>query len=154
MPSPQCRPKLEVPTVTLADHYRKGSKYLVERDPISPVRIQVSRQMPDTLIVATRLKSLDTFSDERIGHPRRGGKPEFKEGRCPPLDEPACCASCLWCWLLTARKTIRCRAGSLKSWGGERPLQGHRGRRKEQEKTGLRIWICRGNHRCRSRRTE
>ena len=27
---------------------------------------------------------------ERLGHPRREGKPEFKEGRYPPLDEPAC----------------------------------------------------------------
>ncbi len=27
---------------------------------------------------------------ERIGHPRRERKPEFKEGRYPPLDEPAC----------------------------------------------------------------
>ena len=27
---------------------------------------------------------------QRIGHPRRGRKPEFKEGRYPPLDEPTC----------------------------------------------------------------
>jgi hypothetical protein len=27
---------------------------------------------------------------ERIGHPRRAWKPEIKEGRYPPLDEPAC----------------------------------------------------------------
>ena len=27
---------------------------------------------------------------QRLAHPRRGGKPEFKEGRYPPLDEPAC----------------------------------------------------------------
>ena len=27
---------------------------------------------------------------QRLGHPRRGGKPEFKLRRCPPLDEPAC----------------------------------------------------------------
>ena len=37
---------------------------------------------------------------ERIGHPRRGGKPEFKEGRYPPLDVPACVcpawARCKW----------------------------------------------------------
>ena len=32
---------------------------------------------------------------ERIGHPRRGGKPEFKEGRYPPLDAPACSHWCL-----------------------------------------------------------
>ena len=30
------------------------------------------------------------FPAERIGHPRRGGKPEFKLRRYPPLDEPAC----------------------------------------------------------------
>jgi hypothetical protein len=27
---------------------------------------------------------------ERLAHPRRGGKPEFKEGRCPPLDGAPC----------------------------------------------------------------
>jgi hypothetical protein len=27
---------------------------------------------------------------QRIAHPRRGGKPEFKEGRCPPLDGASC----------------------------------------------------------------
>jgi hypothetical protein len=27
---------------------------------------------------------------ERLGHPRREWKPEFKEGRYPPLDVPAC----------------------------------------------------------------
>ncbi len=27
---------------------------------------------------------------ERLAHPRRGGKPEFKEGRCPPLDGASC----------------------------------------------------------------
>jgi hypothetical protein len=26
----------------------------------------------------------------RLGHPRRGGKPEFKLGRFPPSYEPAC----------------------------------------------------------------
>ena len=30
------------------------------------------------------------FLGQRIGHPRRGGKPEFKEGRYPPLDVPSC----------------------------------------------------------------
>jgi hypothetical protein len=34
------------------------------------------------------------FWDNEIGHPRRGRKPEFKEGRYPPLDEPTCCAAC------------------------------------------------------------
>ena len=32
-----------------------------------------------------------------IGHPRRGRKPEFKLRRYPPLDEPTCCASWLFC---------------------------------------------------------
>ena len=27
---------------------------------------------------------------QRLGHPRREWKPEFKEGRCPPLDVPSC----------------------------------------------------------------
>jgi hypothetical protein len=29
-------------------------------------------------------------STNDIGHPRRGRKPEFKLGRCPPLDVPSC----------------------------------------------------------------
>ena len=29
---------------------------------------------------------------ERLGHPRRRGKLEFKEKRYPPLDVPTCCA--------------------------------------------------------------
>lgn len=36
------------------------------------------------------------FSGERLAHPRRGRKPEFKLERCPPLDGAACCAS----WIL------------------------------------------------------
>jgi hypothetical protein len=30
------------------------------------------------------------ISHERLAHPRRGWKPEFKEGRCPPLDGASC----------------------------------------------------------------
>ena len=29
---------------------------------------------------------------ERLAHPRRERKPEFKEGRCPPLDGASCSA--------------------------------------------------------------
>jgi hypothetical protein len=31
-----------------------------------------------------------TYFAERIAHPRRGGKPEFKLERYPPLDGAAC----------------------------------------------------------------
>jgi hypothetical protein len=31
--------------------------------------------------------------DNNIDHPRWGRKPEFNEGRCPPLKEPTCSAS-------------------------------------------------------------
>jgi hypothetical protein len=37
--------------------------------------------------------AISVFYSERIGHPRRGGKPEFKLERYPPLDEPACSVS-------------------------------------------------------------
>lgn len=37
-----------------------------------------------------------SFLAQRLGHPRRIWKPEFKEERCPPLDVPTCCASCSW----------------------------------------------------------
>lgn len=32
---------------------------------------------------------------QRVGHPGRGKKPEFKLERYPTLDELACCASCI-----------------------------------------------------------
>jgi hypothetical protein len=34
------------------------------------------------------------FFSERLAHPRRGWKPEFKEGRCPPLDGASCSPFC------------------------------------------------------------
>ena len=42
---------------------------------------------------------MELSGGERLGHPRRGGKPEFKLERYPPLDEPACS---LWILLLSA----------------------------------------------------
>jgi hypothetical protein len=33
---------------------------------------------------------LASFLAQRIGHTRRGGKPEIKLGRCPPSYEPTC----------------------------------------------------------------
>jgi hypothetical protein len=38
------------------------------------------------------------LSAERIGHPRRERKPEFKEGRCPPLDVPTCSPLSISVW--------------------------------------------------------
>jgi hypothetical protein len=38
-----------------------------------------------------RIRSSCIFT-ERLAHPRRRVKPEFKQERYPPLDEPACCA--------------------------------------------------------------
>ena len=41
-------------------------------------------------ILCIRSQCDSSFSSERLGHPRRGRKPEFKQGRYPPLDVPAC----------------------------------------------------------------
>jgi hypothetical protein len=48
---------------------------------------------PDSRIAIDEYRIEGHFLAERIGHPRRGRKPEFKEGRYPPLDEPACSPS-------------------------------------------------------------
>lgn len=46
-------------------------------------------------------KSFEKFDDSHWrGHPRRERKPEFKEGRYPPLDVPAC-LSFLLMWVVT-----------------------------------------------------
>jgi hypothetical protein len=37
-----------------------------------------------------------SFLGERLAHPRRGGKPEIKQERYPPLDEAACSAILFW----------------------------------------------------------
>ena len=51
-------------------------------------------------------KRLALLGAQRLGHPRRGGKLEFKEGRYPPLDEPACCVS-VWGSLLIELRVSR-----------------------------------------------
>ena len=42
------------------------------------------------------------FLPERIGHARRGGKPEFKLERYPPSYEPACSADVFLNGLISA----------------------------------------------------
>ena len=36
---------------------------------------------------------MENFFTQRLAHPRREWKPEFKEGRYPPLDVPSCSAA-------------------------------------------------------------
>jgi hypothetical protein len=58
---------------------------------------------------------MGSFLDERLAHPRRGGKPEFKQERCPPLDEASCSAF----WILHGDCSYR---GFLKKVSATNPM--------------------------------
>ena len=63
-------------------------------------------------IVADKIVFIDLV--ERLAHPRRGWKPEFKEGRCPPLDG----AACSLCIIVLASHCDQVRKGILWKWYG------------------------------------
>jgi hypothetical protein len=59
-------------------------------DRIRPVPDLGDRRIP-------RVTNGGHFLAQRLAHPRRGWKPEFKEGRYPPLDGASCCAWIIYC---------------------------------------------------------
>jgi hypothetical protein len=63
------------------------------------------------------------FLGERLGHPRRERKPEFKEGRYPPLDVPSCCALGFCGLLLRAAEGEPQAMRGHNDWVGCRPNQ-------------------------------
>jgi hypothetical protein len=79
------------------DHHRKSChlhlRLISTRHPViiaGPVITPPETYLTRTARASHQICHRSSIPHERIGHPRRGRKLEFKEGRYPPLDVPAC----------------------------------------------------------------